>query len=413
MYSEKVVHARRERVETAIKRQLRVHSVDYCQEMVERLADCRGEKDIEVRKPTDEEVKFIQNELYMTKLSFTYWAERYAWISNKGIGIRRMYPLLESQNLILSEAGRLEEETFFVELGREDGILILLLKARQLGGSTLAQAMLTHRVTTQDNINSLTASDVPESSGYIYGMFERILDNLPWWLKPKHTSRSTTFPQEIEFDGGSIVWTGAGKSVRGVQGKRGQLGRGKTIGCAHLSELSTWEDTEQINASLLPTMHPNPRLLAVFESTAKGRNNWWHRQWQSSVNKIGRFTPVFIPWYAEKNQYRKTPPVDWLAADTTVAHAKHCEKSGERWVHRKVELTRDQLYWYEETRKVFVAEDRLSDFFEEYAADPDSAFQFSGRSIFGTAILERIERQMRQPVSLLDVGPMREIQRAR
>lgn len=411
MYSSKVIDTRKTRIETVTKKKLKEHSIAYCTEMVERLATVRGEKDEELRKLTGEEIAFVQNELYMTKISFPYWAERYAWISDKGIGIRKMYPLLESQNLILAEAGRIEEDTVFSN--REDGILILLLKARQLGGSTLAQAMLTHRVTTQDNINSLIASDVPESSGYIYGMFERILDNLPWWLKPKHVSRSTTFPQEIEFDGGSIVWTGAGKSVRGVQGKRGQLGRGKTIGCAHLSELSTWEDTEQINASLLPTMHPNPRLLSFFESTAKGRNNWWHRQWQSSVNKIGRFTPVFIPWYAEKNQYRMPAPIDWQPAETTVAHAKHCEKTGERWVHREVELTRDQLYWYEETRKVFVAEDRLSDFFEEYAADPESAFQFSGRSIFGTAVLERIEAQIRQPVSLLDVGPMREIQRSR
>lgn len=411
MYSQKVIAARKTAFEKRLKVKLKVYPVAYCIAMIERLKSCRGEKDVELRKPDAEEVAFIRNELLMTKISFPYWAERYAWISDKGIGIRRMFPLLESQNLILQEFGRLEEDRFFGEA--EDGILAALLKARQLGGSTLAQACLAHRVTTQDNINGLTASDVPESSGFMFGMFERILENLPWWMKPKIASKSTTFPQEIEFDGGSIIWTGAGKSIRGVEGKRGQLGRGKTIGVAHLSELSTWEDTEQINAALLPTMHPNPRLLAIFESTAKGRNNWWHRHWQLSMEGVGRFTPIFIPWYAEVTQYRKNAPVDWAPAETTAAHAKHCERTGERWVHRKVELTRDQLFWYESTRKVFEKEDRLSDFFEEYAADPESAFQFSGRSIFGTAVLERIASQMRQPVSLLDVGPMREIQRER
>lgn len=411
MYSQKVVAHRREAFEKKLKRELKEFTPSQCEAMVARLAECRNDKDEEVRKPTEEEVKFIKNELYMTKLSFTYWAERYAWISDKGIGIRRMYPLLESQNLILAEFGRQEEESVFGE--REDGILSLLLKARQLGGSTLAQACLTHRVTTQDNINGLTGSDVPDSSGYLYGMFERILDNLPWWLKPEVSSRSSTFPQEIEFDGGSVVWTGAGKSVRGTVGKRGQLARGKTIGICHLSELSTWEDTEQINSSLMPTLHANPRLFVCFESTAKGRNNWWHRQWEASMKGIGRFTPIFIPWYAEEKQYRKTPPVDWVPAESTLLHAKHCEATGQRWVRRKVRLTRQQLYWYEETRKVFESEERLSDFFEEYAADPESAFQFSGRSIFNSAVLERIANQMRQPVSLLDVGPMREIQRAR
>lgn len=379
--------------------------------MVRRLESCVGEKGEEVRKPTVEETAFIQNELYMTKLDFAYWAERYAIISNAGIGVRPMYPLKESQVLIVGEMGRIEEEIIFS--GREDGILIDLLKARQLGGSTLAQACLSHRTTTQDNINGLTASDVPDSSGYLFTMYERFLDNLPWWLRPKTTSRSTTFPQEISFDGGSIVWTGAGKSVRGVQGKRGQLGRGKTIGVCHLSELSTWEDTDQIDSSLMPTMHPNARLLAFFESTAKGRNNYWHKEWQAAMKGKNRFTPVFIPWYAEKTQYRKNPPVGWTAKETTVEHAKHCERTGERWIHRKVELTRDQLYWYEFTRDSFEEKDRLADFFEEYAADPESAFQFSGRSIFSTGVLERIQNQLRSPVAVLDVGPMREIQRSR
>lgn len=411
MYSQKVVDFRRAQFEKRLRRELRVFSVEEAEEWTERLKGCFGEKGEELRKPTAEEVAFIQNELYMTKLSFPYWAERYAWISAAGIGVKKMSPLRESQRLILAEYGRIEEECVFNE--REDGILSLLLKARQLGGSTLAQACLAHRVTTQDNINGLTASDVPDSSGYLFGMFERFLDNLPWWLKPKTVKRSTTFPQEIEFDGGSIVWTGAGKSVRGVQGKRGQLGRGKTIGVCHLSELSTWEDTEQIDASLMPTMHMNPRLFVCFESTAKGRNNYWHKQWNSAMKGVGRFTPIFIPWFAEKNQYKMRPPVGWIPRVTTVEHAKHCEATGERWIHAKVELTRDQLYWYERTRETFEEQDRLSDFFEEYAADPESAFQFSGRSIFSTSVLERIQNQLKTPVAVLDVGPMVAIQRER
>ena len=411
MYSDRVISARIAEFECVIKRELKQFSVAECAEFVERLKSCRGEKDEELRKPTAEEAQFIQNELYMTKLSFKYWAERYAWISAAGIGIQRMSPLKESQVLILAEYARMEEESYFGT--REDGILSLLLKARQLGGSTLAQACLAHRVTTQNNINGLTASDVPDASSYLYGMFDRFYDNLPWWLKPKKLSNTTGFPQEVEFDGGSIVWTGAGKSIRGTTGKRGNLGRGKTIGICHLSELSTWEDTEQIDESLIPTMHPNPRLFACFESTAKGRNNYWHKQWNASMAGIGRFTPIFIPWYAEKTQYRMNVPVGWVPKETTVAHLEHCVRTGERWIHKPVRLTKEQLYWYERTREVFESQDRLSAFFEEYAADPESAFQFSGRSIFSTAVLERIQQGLNTPVAVLDVGPMQEIQRTR
>jgi len=179
----------------------------------------------------------------------------------------------------------------------------------------------------------------------------------------------------------------------------------------HLSELSTWEDTGQIDASLMPTMHRQPRLLAIFESTAKGRNNYWHNEWLTAMAGKSRFTPLFVPWYADKSQYRMRPPLDWTPSKTTTEHALHCERTGERWIKGKVELSRDQLYWYEFTRENYESKDMLSDFFEEYAADPESAFQFSGRSIFSTKVLERIQLGMRPVVAVLDVGPMREIQR--
>jgi len=194
MYSAKVVALRKEKFEAALGIKLIEYSVKYCEEMTERLKSCRDANDEEIRKPTPEEKKFIQNELYMTKLSFLYWAERYAIISDKGIGLKSMFPLRTGQELLIAEMGRLEEDTVFN--GREDGVLIALLKARQFGGSTLAQAALVHRTTTQNDINGLTASDVPSSTGKLFAMCGRFLDNLPWWLRPNTIRRTTTFPQE-------------------------------------------------------------------------------------------------------------------------------------------------------------------------------------------------------------------------
>lgn len=344
--------------------------------------------------------------MLLGKVDWAYWAERYAQINVEGQGMARPYPLFDSQKLILNELALLELQIH--EGTREDGILVNLLKARQLGASTEWEMLQAHRMATQNNIFGLVASDEPGTSAYLFDMFERIIENLPWYMRPgvKEHVKNT----EMLFDGGSHIWMGSGKSTRGTEGMRGQLGRGKTLSVVHLSELSTWEATDQIDGALLPTMPPSARTLAGFESTAKGRNNWWHKHWKLS-KAGGRFHCIFIPWFAEPKKYRKTPPDGWEPAGITLAHAARCEAAGPRWLHRPVKLSKDQLFWYQETRKYYEERERLSLFLEEYAADDDEAFQFSGQGVFPSAIMQRHEEIARGLAGAYEIGPMREIQR--
>lgn len=386
---------------------LRAYTVPEVEEWTQRLSDVVGKKGQRLRGLAEEEQGFIINELVLTKASFAYWAERYCYINVEGVGVERLYPLWDSQKLLLEEIASQELRNFEGE--KEDGILVNCLKARQLGASTFGGGLVGHRASTQNNLQGLIASDVPGPSGagYLFGMFERVIDHLPWFLSPDVTDRVKD--TEIAFDGGTHVWVGAGKSMKGTEGRRGQLGRGKTLSLLQLSELSTWDDPGQIDDALMPTVPRHPRTLAYFESTAKGRNNWWHRQWKKSVEGVGRFLPIFIPWYAEPTKYRMKAPEGWEPAQTTVAHAEKARLEGPRWCHRPVELTREQLYWYEKTRAEFEADDNLTLFLEEYAANPEEAFQYSGKSIFSSVIQQRIQDQMKPLRMVMEVAPMREI----
>lgn len=387
---------------------LRDYTVSEVESWTERLSDAVDRKGRRTRPLSIEEQRFIVNELILTKASYSYWAERHCYINYLGAGVERLYPLWDSQRLILDEVAKLEKACFDGE--REDGIFIGCLKARQLGCSTWAQSALGHRLTTQSNIHALMASDIPgpEGSGYFFGMLELIVERLPWFLRPRVVEHTKN--EEMVFDTGSRVLVGAGKSMKGVSEKRGQLGRGLTLSLLHLSELSTWEAPGQIDDALMPTVHVSPRALAIFESTGKGRNNWWHRHWNKTVGGLTRFVPVFIPWYAEPSKYRKRPPVDWSPSATTQAHARRCEETGERWIHKPVRLTRDQLYWYETTRAEFEADDNLSAFLEEYAADPEEAFQYSGHSIFSVTLQQRVKDQARPVAGVLEILPTRAMQ---
>ena len=234
---------------------------------------------------------------------------------------------------------------------------------------------------------------------------------LPWYLKPPTTKYVTSGEHRHFFlDNESAYLMESGKAMRGQKVEesgegKGELGRGKTWSYIHLSELATWENPEQIDSALFPGLPVAPHVGGLLESTAKGRYNWWHRQWNVSVAGTDRFSPVFIPWYAEPSKWRLRPPADWAPTEATLAHARLCEEAAPRWLTAAVSLTRDQLYWYERARATAEEKEQLAYFLAEYPATPDECFQYSGRSIFSLAVRERIKAQARKVSSVWLIEP--------
>jgi len=410
MYHEAIIADRVARVEATHPRYVppggftrtAVDEVRARQSVLDLAMDDRGQWR---RSLTPAEHEWCRNEWVLSKCDFAYWAERYVTINVAGSALGYLYPLWESQRLILDRIALLEKKRR--DTGDPDGLCINELKARQLGASTLTAAMIAHRITMFTHTFGLIASDVPESSSYLFGMVERIISHLPWYMKP--TTKYHVKDTELVFDtNSSHLWVGSGKSTRGTEGKRGQLGRGKTISAVHLSELSTWEEPQQIDGALQPAVPISSRTLWVNESTAKGRHNWWHQHWLAAKKGVGRFENIFIPWYAEQHKYWRPAPIDWTPKPLTLAHATRCEETSHLWMDRTIQLTRNQLYWYESTRASYEEKDDLSTFLEEYPADDEECFQYSGRSIFGLDVQERIRAQARPLLGVCEVRPRRE-----
>ena len=417
MLHPQVISAHTAKIESRLHLELREHSPaeveSWCARLQPVIVEMRGQGLKRARKQTrawtPEERTFIRNELLLCKLSYSYFASRYLRINRDGQTLGPLYPLLESQSFLLSRMADLELQSFTGE--RQDGVLVYALKsARQVGISTFAESLICHRAALQNHLQGLIASHVEgeEGSAYLFGILERMLQYLPLWMRPQVVSHQKD--QDIEFDGGSHVWVGSGKSMTGTAGQRGQIGRGRTLPLQHLSELSTWEYPDQIDSALLPATPRTWRTFAVYESTAKGRNNWWHKNWRLARKGIGRFIPIFIPWYVESGKYSLRPPEGWIARSSTLAHARKCEETSHLWCGKTISLTRGQLYWYETTRETYEAQDKLSIFLEEFgSADDEECFQFVGTSIFPTAVLQRIEDNMRPLAAVGEVGPRMEM----
>ena len=412
MYSQAVAD---ERLKTLLKSPLgaalggRVErlSVSDCQRMTRQLAGAFDPKKGMLRQLSTEESWFIRNERVLTKLDWRHWGERYCRIIRPDTGVSPMYPLWESQELILAALATEEEKR--VSSGHPDGLVGNILKGRQLGASTFCQSLVAHRTTTQSYTKSMIASDVPENSGStgLFGMLELVVEELPWWLKPGE--KFHTKDKHIVFTNHSSVVVEAGKSMKGglsdEGGQKGQLGRSKTYSCVHLSELSTWEYAETIDDSLDPAIARTPRTLWMKESTAKGRHNWWHNEWLATERGYGRSFNIFIPWYAEKTKYWTPYPDDWEPPGYCLDYAKRVQAHAPRWMRRSFELSKEQLYWYFRSYEAAQQKGALYKFFEEYPAEPGEAFQYSGRSIFTPEQIDKLRNAARPVRTLYMVQP--------
>lgn len=389
---------------------LPTYSHDECWARQRALADAVTAKREPLREITSEESAFILHERLRCKLDYRYFSERYAVVTKETQDASPLVPRWASQDLFLARLAELEYRRH--QDGHPDGLLVNILKARQLGVSTETEVILAHRLLTQTSVRGLVAGDVPEQSKYLFGMAELVIDSAPWWLRPDLTFHQTG--SYLQFATGASLRAAAGKSQRGgLQdrgGAKGNIGRGKTYGLAHLSEISTWERPEQIEDGLMPGVPRRPRTFMVRESTAKGRNDYWHQEWKKAAKHLGRFTNIFIPWYIEPDKYWLPPPVNWIPATTTVQHADTVARTSPGFLlGTRHTLSRPQMYWYEQTRRTFEEDGELHKFLEEYPATPEEAFQHAGRSVFSSITLERVKTQERTPVAILRVEPARDI----
>ena len=388
-------------------------SVAVSQANAAALAGLVNDKGELARRLTPEESAFVSAERLISKIDYRYMAERYIYIRKAtptGLRLKPLYPFWQGQEILHARIAARELE--IRETGDPDGILIALLKARQEGLTTYGLSVILHRGVTASYQSGLLAADVTEQSGYMFNdIFLSMLEHLPWYLKPRVLSCTTAGEKRhIYWGNHSIVRMSSGKSMRGKLQedsgqKKGNIGRGRTHGLVHLSEIPSWENPEQIDTALEPGIPVMQDTFCIFEATAKGREDYWHNLWRTSVAREGRFISVFIPWWAEPKKYSLPAPVEWSASPTTISHARRAEEVGPQFVGHPVKLTRDQRDGYERRQSAMAQANRLSEFLEEYPAEPEEAFQRSGRSIFSADQIDYLQTLARPLTAAYEFDP--------
>ena len=359
------------------------------------------------RSLTEDESGFIRHEINRCKADFLYWLINYCKIKDKHATLIKVKPT-HVQELFIDRIAKCEYNSIVEKSG--DGILLAVLKARQLGISTISECIIAHRIIFYGNIAALIASDVDDHTINLYEMVIRILENLPWFMVPRSIDPKKDYRSKNQmisfYDQDSIIRFGSGKNMQGSKfQEKGSIGTGQTLHQVHISEFALWSNAEQIYDSLMPAIPMSPKTFMVIESTAKGRGNEWHRTWERAKRGLGRLKPVFFPYYTDPNDYRLPAPTGWTPLAHTIAHAERVYETSPKWVGKSHTLTRDQMFWYEQTYAQYKDSRMLYKFLAEYCADDFEAFQASTQGIFPAELIDDLRQKAIKSPVIVEIRP--------
>lgn len=264
-------------------------------------------------------------------------------------------------------------------------VRLIILKARQLGFSTLTEGLIFHACATRKNVNALIVAHREDATANLFRMSKLFYDELPAPVKPMLRASNA---QELVFENPSKLRSerearpGLRSRIRcATAGGRG-IGRSDTLQCVHLSEYAFWPDGADGKAStlagILQAVPSLPGTMVVIESTANGFEDFKER-WDAAVAGENDFEPVFFAWF-ENPDYSMpvVPGTEWTPE--------------ERELRDAYRLTDEQLQW----RRWCIANNcggSLDMFRQEYPASPGEAFLHSGTGVFDNEqIVLRLER---------------------
>ncbi len=325
----------------------------------------------------------IQLEPYLNAINekrldydFEFWAFTGIKIKNKQGGNDIPFKLNNGQRKLLKELMRMMNEN--------KPIRVILLKARQWGGSTLTQIfMLWIQTRHKTNWNSLIAAHLKQAATNIRAMLKKAVNAYPYealTLKPfEGTTNIKIIPERS-----NKITVGSMETPDSI--------RSEDLALAHLSEVGLWRKTdgkkpEDLIQSILGTIEIKPMTMIVMESTAKGVGNFFHQSW-TEAKRTGVYCPVFVSWWEiEMYQFPFSSEEEKTKLISTMdEYEKYLWDLG---------ATLEGINWYRMKLGEYKG-DRVI-MASEYPSDDVEAFQSSGQRFFPMSVIQRARRFVKPP----------------
>lgn len=313
------------------------------------------------------------------RYDFEFWAAMFVEIKDKQSDSDIPFVLNRPQRRLLAAFEQMREQ--------EKPIRVILLKARQWGGSTLVQIYMAWiQLVHRRNWNSVICAHLKDSAANIKGMYAKLLERYPPWLLG--TDGPVKFhPYERSVNTSVIKQTGCRVTIGSAETPESI--RGADAVMAHLSEVAFWPRTrqkspEQLIRSVCGSVALLPYSVVVLESTANGTGNYFHRECERAKRGESDKQFLFVPWY-EIEMY-SSPIADYEAFIEAMDDYEHF-----LWEQG---ATLEAIHWYRQKRREYPEH---ADMMAEYPSDDVEAFTYSGERVFDVKQVQRLRKNCIDP----------------
>ena len=255
-------------------------------------------------------------------------------------------------------------------------VRVIILKARQMGFSTLTEAIIFKATATARHVTSAIVAHEDKATQNLFEMSKRYYNYLPKPLQPQLKASNA---YELVFD--TKDGKGLNSRIKCFTAGGQNIGRSDTIHNLHISELAFWPgDKEKTLIGLLQSVPDMPGTMIIIESTANGYD-YYKELWDMAVAGESEYVPLFVAWW-ELDEYRR----EYDGFELTEEEQK---------IKAYYKLDNEQIAW----RRWCIANQCGGNeelFKQEYPACPEEAFISTGNCYFGQDGKERIIERIQQ-----------------
>ena len=297
-------------------------------------------------------------------------------------------------------------------------IRLILLKARQWGGSTTSQIymawlQLCHKV----GLNSLIIAHQTSGSDEIRDMFNRMLDSYPvGMLYRMGAAYNPAEPKLVGVGMSGLIHSVPQRNCKIKIGtaKNPDSCRGGDYNLVHCSEVGVWEATEkktpeQIVRSACSGVLYKPYTMIVYESTANGTGNFFELEYSAAKKGESQFESMFVSWFDidqyslefESEQKRIEFALGLWNGRLRDSASSDREEPGKYlyWLW-EIGATLEAINWYVIERAKYHDH---GDIASEYPSDDIEAFVHSGARVFDKYNVDKLRKSCKPPKYIGDV----------
>lgn len=280
--------------------------------------------------------------------------------------IRRLSIQDRQSGLIVKLNPNWAQKEFLAEVHRQQAeqrpVRIIVLKARQLGVSTISQAIGFSESFMNQYFHALVIAHENDLSMKLLEMTDTFWDYYPF--KALYTPRNTSKKHKS--------WAETNSSIRIATARNVRAGRGTTLRYLHASEVGFWDRAKEVMGGLLQAIPQAPDTYIILESTANGVGNYFYEQWMEAEAGENDYVPLFFPWWRHPEYtasfihlpFTSLDPMDEEEIILVDLGVDHDHLQWRRWAIRNLCFNNIMM------------------FHQEYPSTPEEAFIATGTNVY-------------------------------